>query len=391
MTASVQTIGALTAAFGGPSRSVTELCNALADAGAAVDLVASRPRPGVEIVRPCSSGVRLRLAEQDQGEGLLRGARSPFGRAVAAAVVGTGGAVVHNHGLWVPTNRAAALAARAAGRPLVMSPKGMLSGWALNTNRLKKRAAWHLYQRRALQSAQAFQVTAEAEAEDVRRLGLRQPVAVIPHGVGGPPAAPAGTPIGGRDGDQRTALFLSRIHPVKGLPDLIEAWSAVRPPDWRLVVAGPDEGGHRADIERRARDSGLAGVVSFPGPVGDDEKWTLYRSADLFVLPSHSENFGIVVAEALATGLPVLTTRAAPWRALETHRCGWWTKTGADAIAVALREATGAPPDVLRAMGDRGRAYAKSELSWGWVAREHLALYQWLIGQGDRPPCVVVD
>ena len=384
----VQAVGVLTAAFGGPSRSVTKLCDALAEEGAAVDLVASRPRPGVEIVRPGDPRVGLRLAEQDQGEGLLAGARSPFGRALAGALAEAGAAVVHNHGLWVPTNRAAALAARSAGQPLVMSPKGMLSEWSMSQSRAKKRLAWHLYQRRALGTAAAFQVTAEAEAEDVRRLGLRQPVAVVPHGVDGPPPGALGERP--QDGP-RTALFLSRIHPKKGLPDLVEAWSRVRPAGWRLVVAGPDDGGHQAEVERQVRAHGLDDIVSFPGPVGDDEKWVLYGAADLFVLPTLSENFGIVVAEALAAGVPALTTREAPWRALETHRCGWWTETGPDAVAAALQEATVAPPDALRAMGERGRAYAEAELSWARAAREHVALYRWLLGRGDRPPCVVVD
>ena len=385
MVATVQTVGVLTAAFGGPSRSVTKLCDALAEAGAGVDLVASRPGPGVEIVRP-GGGVRLRLAEQDQGEGLLQGGRSPFGRAVADALAGAGPAVVHNHGLWVPTNRAAALAARAAGRPFVTSPKGMLSAWSMSQSRAKKRLAWHLYQRRALGAAAALQVTAEAEAEDVRRLGLRQPVAVIPHGVDGPPPGALGErPAGGA----RTALFLSRIHPKKGLPDLIEAWARVRPAGWRLVVAGPDDGGHRAEVERQVQAAGLGDVVSFPGPVGDEAKWALYGAADLFVLPTLSENFGIVVAEALAAGVPVLTTREAPWRALAERRCGWWAETGADAVAAALAEATAAPPDALRAMGERGRAYAEAELSWARAAREHLALYRWLLGRDPRPACVI--
>lgn len=386
--AAVHTVGVLTAAFGGPSRSVTKLCDALAEAGAAVDLVASRSGPGVEIVRPGNSRVRLRLADQDQGDGFLRGAYSPFGRAVSDVLAKPEAAVVHNHGLWIPTNRAAALAARAAGQPLVVSPKGMLSEWSLGESRLKKLVAWHLYQRRTLQTAAALQVTAGAEADDVRRLGLRQPVAVIPHGVDGPPP---GALCERSESRKRTALFLSRIHPKKGLPDLVAAWASVRPAGWRLVVAGPDDGGHRAEVERQVRAAGLDDVVSFPGPVNDEEKWALYGAADLFVLPTLSENFGIVVAEALAAGVPVLTTHEAPWRALVDHRCGWWVETGAESVAAALREATSAPPDALRAMGERGRSYVQAELSWARSARDHLALYQWLLGQGDRPACVVME
>ena len=382
----VQTVGDLWVTSGGPSRSVTALADGLARAGASVDLVTSRPDPSAAIVRPTESGVRLCTVGASPRGGLWRGASSPFGRAVAEAAP-PGPVVVHDHGVWLPTNRAAALVARASGSPLVVSPKGMLSERALGVKRTKKQVAWHLYQRRALRAAAAFQATSEAEAEDVRRAGLRQPVAVIPHGVGSPPEAAGTRP--GRGGAGRTALFLSRVHPIKGLPDLIAAWGRVRPEGWRLVVAGPEEEGHRAEVERQVRASGLADAVTFAGPVNDDEKWDLYRDADLFVLPTHSENFGIVVAEALAAGLPTITTHGAPWRALETERCGWWVPVGAEPFAAALRKATSAPPDALLDMGARGRAYVRRALSWDRTAAEHLALYQWLLGRGPRPDSII--
>ncbi len=370
---------------GGPSRSVVRVADALDRAGASVSVVTSRPGGSEGVVHPARDGVDLRVASQGQRGGFWSGAGSPFGRAVREAVGGQGGAVVHDHGLWLPANRAAGMVAHSEGAPLVVSPKGMLSERSMRASRWKKRAAWHLYQRRALLSVAAFQTTSSAEAADVRRMGLRQPVAVIPHGVDVPP-----TPPGRRASEgPRTALFLSRIHPIKGLPDLIAAWGRVRPEGWRLVIAGPDEGGHRAEVERQVHALDVGRIVSFAGPVEDDAKWEIYGAADLFVLPSHSENFGIVVAEALGAGLPVITTRATPWGALETERCGWWVEVGADGLAAALREATAAAPETLRAMGERGRSYARARLSWARSGAEHLALYCWLLGDGPRPASVV--
>lgn len=388
----IHTVGDLRASFGGPSRSVTAVSDALDRAGASVTVVTSQSDSGEVTVHPTRTGVRLRVVEATQRSGFWAGATSAFGRAVAEEVERDGPAVVQNHGLWVPTNRSAALATRAARRPYLVSPKGMLSECSLRQSKTKKRLAWHFYQRRALQIAAAFQVTAEHEAEDIRRLGLRQPVAVIPHGVEVPaePPRPAQVRSAQSEGE-RTVLFLSRIHPIKGLPDLVEAWGLVRPDGWRLVVAGPDEDGHRGKLKRQARALGLSGAISFPGPISDEDKWDVYGTADLFVLPTHSENFGIVVAEALAAGLPVLTTHGAPWRALETHGCGWWVGTGAAALAPALREATAAPPDVLRAMGARGRSYVETHLSWDRSAAEHLALYEWLLGRGPRPTSIHID
>jgi glycosyltransferase involved in cell wall biosynthesis len=141
---------------------------------------------------------------------------------------------------------------------------------------------------------------------------------VIPNGVDA--AAFAGT--GDREAisrrwpecqGKRVALFLSRLHPLKGLEMLIDAWAEIPHAGWQLLVVGTDEAGHEAEIKARVERRGLAGAVTFGGPRYGDEKVAVMQAADLFVLPTHSENFGIVVAEALACGVPVITTKGAPW------------------------------------------------------------------------------
>jgi glycosyltransferase involved in cell wall biosynthesis len=270
--------------------------------------------------------------------------------------------------------------------PLVISTRGMLSGWALDQKRRKKQVAWRLYQRRDLRSAHLLHATSATEVEDIRQAGLRQPVAVIPNGVEVPGPFRSSAPTSPRE-----ALFLSRLHPGKGALDLVRAWARVRPEGWRLVLAGPDEDGHRANVERAVRELGLEAVTRFAGPVGDDEKWDLYRRADLFVLPTASENFGIVVAEALAAGTPVVTTKGAPWRVLEERACGWWIDRGVEPLEAALREATALDDDTRRAMGVRGRAYAEANLSWEHIAEEMAAAYRWVLGNGERPAAIAMD
>ena len=291
--------------------------------------------------------------------------------------------VVHVHGLWLPLHHGAARAARQAHTPLVVSIRGMLEPWALAHRRWKKRLAWPLYQRRDLQQAAVLHATSVAEAGAIRGRGLTSPIALIPNGV----EVPAVLPERVRSATRR-ALFLGRLHPIKGLPMLIEAWRRVGPVGWELVLAGPDEDGHRATLDAQVHAAGLGDAISFAGPVADADKWALYRTADVFVLPSHTENFGLVVAEALGAGVPVLTMKGTPWCELETHRCGWWTDVSVDALAAALTEATLSPRADLDAMGARGHALILDRYGWPDAARQMKAVYEWILGTGCRPPCV---
>jgi glycosyltransferase involved in cell wall biosynthesis len=295
---------------------------------------------------------------------------------------------VHSHGLWHPVNHWAARAARAWGVPLVVHPRGMLEPWALEQKRMKKRIALALFQQRDLDRAQALVATSEMEFENLRAFGLRQPIAVIPNGVELPEPG-AGDAPRGRGSEERTrnALFLSRVHPKKGVLELVRAWAEVQPEGWRLRIAGPDEDGHWSEVARLIAELGLGDVVDYLGPVDGAAKAAAYREADLFVLPSFSENFGVVIAEALAYGVPVITTRATPWAELETHHCGWWIDTGVEALAGALRQATSLSVDPRRAMGERGRAYVE-RYDWEHIATQTVTLYRWLLGQGERPVCV---
>ena len=298
--------------------------------------------------------------------------------------------LLHTHGLWTHASWVArAWKRRHPGRPHVASPRGMLEPWAWQHHAWKKRPVWWLLERGNLQSAALLHATSAAEADNLRRLGLTPPIAVIPNGVDLPDsstlaAARADTP-GPRE---RTALFLSRLHPKKGLPLLIEAWHQVRPVGWRLVIAGPDEGGHRREIEQQIREHGLTAAIQCVGPLHDEARTRALISSELLVLPTHSENFGMAVAEALAHGLPVITTHGAPWELLTTERCGWWVPVAVPALAEALAAATALPPGELRALGARGRDLMREHFSWPVVANNLLACYQWLLSGGTPPACV---
>lgn len=370
---------------GGPSQTVVRLTDALAEqAGISISLMSQslRATPAVPSCNPAVSrvvpvtGSRIALK-------LGLPLRRSLGREVR---VGTPG-LLHSHGLWTPANHWTARLARRAGIPLVIQPRGMLEPWALAYRSWKKRLALLLYQWRDLASAVLLVATAEQEAENFRNIGLRQPIAIIPNGTDLPEwrdlIYPKGTP--------KKMLFLSRIHPVKGFLNLVQAWQIVKPTGWKMVIAGPDEGGHQKIVEAAIQQAGLQDNFEFIGSVYGDDKEALYRSADMFVLPTFSENFGLVVAEALACGVPVITTKGAPWEGLLIHRCGWWIDIGVEPLAAALREAMSLPPETLRDMGRRGRDYVEQNFGWPGIAQQMLSVYRWVLGQGDRPDCVIYD
>ena len=233
-----------------------------------------------------------------------------------------------------------------------------------------------------------FHVTAVSELEDLRALGYSQPVAVVSNGVDIPPHDRRKF----RGEGEFTVLFLARLHPIKGLEDLLRAWARLEEKhkgEIRLIVAGPDENGYGVKMEALASELGLRGV-SFAGAVFGAEKSALYESADIYVLPTHSENFGLTVAEALAHRTPVVTTKGAPWEGVVEHRCGWWIDRGVEPLVEALDTSIQMERDTLSEMGSRGYDWMAEDFSWGSVARRMQCVYRWLEGDGSRPDFVKV-
>ena len=298
-------------------------------------------------------------------------------------------AVVHNSSLWMLPNIYAGLGARAAGVPLIVSPHGTLSEWAMARSRVKKKVAWWaLGQKRALEATTAFHATAEPELDDVRRLGYRQPVAVIPNGFA---PVPAPTAEARARRTTRRLLYFGRIHPKKGVLELIEMWGrlAAEHPGWELVIAGKNDNADYTEQVRQAAERAPRCTVQ--GPAYGADKDALYASSDVLVLYTHSENFGLVIPEALSAEVPCIVTHGAPWEGLPQHGCGWWIPRTEDALEGALREAMTMPEAQRREMGHRGREWAEEAFSWKHVGQEMRALYAWVLGLGDRPACVVTD
>ncbi len=381
------TISSLEKKSGGPSYNIAALCNELArKENIKVTVFARTNSSSFDNIVKISSLVKLALFRDNIFRVnffqiiLLK-------KAIKDCCLNEKVQIIHDNGIWLMTNHISAKVSSFFNIPRIVSIRGMLEPWALNYRARKKKVAWWLYQYHDLQTASVLHATAQREAENLRRLNLRHPIAIIPNGVN----LPAFSERQQIHEPSHTALFLGRIHPVKGLLNLIEAWRITQPANWKMIIAGPDESGHRRVVVEAICRAGLENQVELVGAVDGEDKTALFQQADLFVLPSFTENFGVVVAEALACGVPVITTRGTPWEGLLTHRCGWWSDIGAEPLAAAIREATALSDEQRRDMGRRGRQYVERDFGWPGIAEQMLSVYRWMLGQGDKPDCVITD
>jgi glycosyltransferase involved in cell wall biosynthesis len=306
--------------------------------------------------------------------------------------------LVHQHGIRMANSRVTNQWRHAWDRPTLISPHGTLETNALRISRLKKNLAALMYGAQNLLQATCLHACSQSERLSFRQYGLKQPIAVIPNGVSDSWLVSKGDSESfrrefGIGPGRRIMLFLSRIHPIKGLPLLFEAMAKLRSElgDWLLVIAGPDAGGHRLELEKLARLMEIDRWVLFVGPLFGERKRDGFAAAEVFVLPTRSENFGIVIAEALGVGLPVITTHGAPWEELTEKRCGWWIDISSDAIRDTLMNVIQMPAAELAAMGARGRDLVATRYTWRFAAEKTILLYKWLLSQGGRPNFVETD
>ena len=353
----------------------------------------------------CEVGVDAWIHSFDGAAPWVKGVRGfRQGESLDAAAL-KGFDLVHIHGVWNPRLHEVAKMCRAEKVPYIIAPRGMLEPWSLKQKWLKKRIARWLYQDRDLKKAAALHATAESEAEQFRKLGFKNYCIVSPNGVNLPERE-----LERRVGvGERRALFVSRMHAKKGVLELVESWGRVKPQGWvcELVYTlnGDEEKSYEAKVRSRVQELGLSNQFVFTGALDDEKKWESYGRADLFVLPTYSENFGIVVAEALWAGVPVITTQGTPWSDLVSHNCGWWIDLPEgdglakwDALDKALADAaklhrqpqpsTSTP---LSSMGANGHRLVERKYTWKAVVGAMKHGYEQILNPCEHAPCESCD
>lgn len=377
---SIQVVPTISHESSGPSYSVPGLCTGLCAVGCDVSLYFAGDDPHRKMnypyyVRPVSKFPHPRLGRSPELLRLLKAACSQAD-------------VIHSNGLWMYPNVYPAWAVKGTRCKLVTSPRGTLATWSLERHKWRKRLFGVYAQYVALWATDMWHATCEKEYEEIRAAGFRQPVAIVPIGMEIPSVTETARP---RNGEKRTVAFFGRIHKVKAVDSLVLAWEKVSAshPNWELVVAGPDGGmveALKAIIAERKITN-----VRFTGEINGAAKYAFLSSVDLYVLPSHTENFGVTVAEALACGTPVIASMHTPWGGVVENHCGWCVSNDVGTLAVTLDEAMSLPQEMLKGMGVRGREWIRRDFSWEKVGRTMLSAYEWLCRGGERPACVRVD
>ncbi|HZP61245.1 MAG TPA: glycosyltransferase [Opitutaceae bacterium] len=352
--------------YGGPSRAVPSLAAAQARQGHVIELLTTGPRVESRVENNLSTRVFRRgrpknICPSPEMRNYLRTQACDC---------------LHVHGLWLRTLHYAHAHASAHHIPFIIAPRGMMSHWAWHHHRWKKRLAEYFIHPGAFAAARGWHATSAVEADDIRARGFTQPICVAPNGVNPPdPASAEDATAYWRAAcpaafSRPTALFYSRFHRKKRVIELIDLWLAHAPADWLLLMVGiPQTYGVEELSHYVHQQSGKSRVEIFDG----NGLPAPYGAASLFLLPSHSENFGLAVAEAMAHGLPVVVTDTMPWAAINQNQTGWcvpWQH-----YAPALRAALGESAEARRARGAAAREWVLAEFSWEKSAQLLLQFY----------------
>lgn len=381
---------------GGPSRSVPMLVKGLAEVGVDITLMTFRSD---DMNTHALEGTSAKIKVLEEGASA---------KEMEDFILAEKFDLIQMQSMWdLPYHKLAQIA-RKHSIPYLITPRGMLEPWSLSQKRWKKKLAMMLYQMKDLQKAACIFTTAEMEAQHVRELGVKVPMSVIPNGIetDGYACRPS------MEGVKKQILFLSRVHVKKGIEILIEAFCKLRDErlklrgerlglrDWSVVIVGNGEEDYIKTLELKVKSLESEDCIKILPPVFGEAKTKLYQESSIFCLPSYSENFGMVIAEAMSCGVPAITTNGTPWQLLngdcttmgasldmlgDDKRTGWCIELSVENLENTLREAMSMDPVALYEMGQRGSRMINENFNYRSVAKKTKRLYEWIVEGGQEP------
>ncbi|SKB05873.1 poly(glycerol-phosphate) alpha-glucosyltransferase [Prosthecobacter debontii] len=297
--------------------------------------------------------------------------------------------VLHSQGLWTYTSLAASRWKRRVGGLEVIHPHGMMDPWALRNSAWKKRVMAALFERRHLLTASCLRALCQSELESIRQYGFRGPVCVVPNGMDVPEISTQGARHPNLPKGKKVLLYLGRLHPKKGLANLIRAWATLpNRHSWILVIAGWDDGGHSDDLKKLVAEVSVEDDVTFLGPQFGSDKEMLYRGCEAFVLPSFSEGLPMVVLEAWAFAKPVLMTPMCNLPEGFNGGAALSALPEVDSLVAGLTQMFAFSAEERERMGQAGRRLVQEQFSWRRVVEDLSEVNRWLVHGGSLPECV---
>lgn len=294
--------------------------------------------------------------------------------------------LVHIHSVFNYISLVSASVCLRAKVPYVISPRGMFQPWSLKQKEIAKKLYRFVFLDRHVRGSRGLHATSDLEIESLRREYPSTPMVEIPNPL---PQLQAADRRPFLDQfpefhNKRILLYLSRIHPKKGVSELLEAWRRVTDdhPEWHLVLVGPGQHANVRRMQTSIMRLNLNQRVSWLGPLFGAARDEAFKAAELFIQPSFQENFGNSIAEALASGCPVITTRETPWKILEEKQWGWWVPMNVESLTTTLREALKLTPEELGARGQAGKAWIETECSVEAVSRRMAEWYGQILSTG---------
>jgi glycosyltransferase involved in cell wall biosynthesis len=397
----LQIVPSLSLVYGGPSQMVLGLSGALARAGAEVTIVTTDSNGDVG---QAPLDVPLGVPIDQDGYRVIYFRCSPFRRYKFSLELlnwvdrhAADFDIAHIHALFSPVSSFAARTCRRNQLPYILRPLGTLDPADLRKKKQLKQLYAALLERPNLAGAAAVHFTSAQESRISERFGTTPPDLIAPLGV---PAAPIDTIGGASPEENRSAIrrelgvtddrpiviFLSRIEPKKGLDLLLPALEQLRSAGlaFQFVLAGanPQDPAYEQGIRQQFEASSIADCTSIVGFVTGDRKRAMLQAADVFVLPSYYENFGIAVAEAMVAGIPVvISDQVHIWENVLAAEGGWVAPCDVEALAEQLSQAL-ADPQERRRRGVKGRAYALEHYNWDTIAQQMMPRYRELGNRG---------